>query len=109
MADANAQATAHAKETQAKNAEQKQKSVEEAYAHQGTPTPTQEENDLAALGVPFDTHEDDGSGPSPEFKMTITRQSEPQKPQTGGYQTRSSGATGGAGSSPSQNKEHAKS
>ena len=81
-------ATAQAKATQTKNAEAKQKSVEEAYAHMGTPTPTQEENDLAALGVPFDEHADDGSGPSPQFKMTIERNSEAQKPAGGGYQTR---------------------
>jgi hypothetical protein len=29
----------------------------------GKPTPTQEENDLAACGQHFHTHEDDGSGP----------------------------------------------
>ena len=29
----------------------------------GKPTPTQEENDLAACGAHIDEHEDDGSGP----------------------------------------------
>ena len=62
MADATAQATAQAKEQVAKSTELKAKTVEEAYGHQGTPTPTQEENDLAKLGVPIETHEDDGSG-----------------------------------------------
>jgi hypothetical protein len=81
-------AAAQAKETQAKSAEQKQKSVEEAYAHQGTPTPTQEECDLAALGQPMDEHADDGSGPSPVMKMTIERNSEAQKPSGGDYRTR---------------------
>ena len=83
-----ADATAQAKEQQAKGAELKQKSVEEAYGHQGKPTPTQEENDLAKLGVTLEEHEDDGSGPSPEWKTTITRQSEAKKPSGGGYQTR---------------------
>jgi hypothetical protein len=81
-------ATAHAKETQKKGAEQKEKIVAEAYGHQGKPTPTQEENDLAALGVPLETHEDDGSGPSPEVALTVTRQSESEKPSGGNYQTR---------------------
>ena len=31
----------------------------------GKPTPTQEENDLAASGATFHMHEDDGSGPDP--------------------------------------------
>jgi hypothetical protein len=84
-----ADATALAKEQQAKGAEQKAKSVEEAYGHQGTPTPTQEECDLAKLGVPLETHADDGSGPSPEFKLVnIAKQSEANKPSGGGYQTR---------------------
>ena len=77
---------ARAKEIQAKSAERKAKSVEETYGHQGRPTPTQEECDLAALGVPFETHEDDGSGPSPELRLV--RHSE-AKPSGGGYTTRS--------------------
>ena len=86
-------ATAQAKEQQAKGAEAKAKSVEEAYAHMGKPTPTQEENDLAALGVSVDPHEDDGSGPPPEIKTTITRRQSEAKPSGGGgYQTRSVGA-----------------
>lgn len=80
---------AQAKEQLKKGAEAKAKSVEEAYAHQGKPTPTQEENDLAALGVPFEEHEDDGSGPESEFKITRTRQSEAGKPSGGSYTTRS--------------------
>ena len=35
------------------------------------PTPTQNENDLAALGVATETHEDDGSGG--ELKVDFTR------------------------------------
>jgi hypothetical protein len=84
-----ADATAQAKEQQAKGAEAKAKSVEEAYAHQGKPTPTQEECDLAKLGVALEEHEDDGSGPSPQIKTVITRQSEAKKPEgSGNYQTR---------------------
>jgi hypothetical protein len=83
MTDVNAEA----KEKQAKSAEDKAKAVEDAYANQGTPTPTQEENDIVALGGSVDPHADDGSGPSPEMKMT-TRQSEPSKPSGGGYSTR---------------------
>lgn len=32
----------------------------------GRPTPTQEENDLAALGAHVLKHDDDGSGPDPD-------------------------------------------
>jgi hypothetical protein len=88
MADADAQA----KEQLAKSNKEKERSVEDAYAHGGTPTPTQEENDLAALGVHTDEHADDGSGPSPQFKMVNTahetKQSEAHKPAGGGYSTR---------------------
>ena len=82
-------ATAQAKETQKKSAENKDKMVKEAYAHHGKPTPTQEENDLVALGVPLESHEDDGSGPSPQIALTVTRQSEAEKPSGGDYKTRS--------------------
>jgi hypothetical protein len=81
---------ADAKEVAAKSAEDKRKTVDEFNAQQGKPTPTQEECDLAMLGVPFETHEDDGSGPSPEYRMTrVNRQSEAQKPTGGSYTTRS--------------------
>lgn len=86
-----ADATAQAKELQQKGTQLKAKMVEDAYGHQGTPTPTQEECDLAKLGVPIEEHQDDGSGPQPEYRMTITRQSEASKPASGGagsYQTR---------------------
>jgi hypothetical protein len=49
----------------------------------GKPTPTQEENDLHALGAYFHEHEADGSGPDP----SVTKQIEASKP-SGGYQTR---------------------
>lgn len=89
MADATAQAKAQVE----KSTKQKSEMVEEAYAHQGTPTPTQEENDLAKLGVPFETHADDGSGPSPQFELSVSRQSEANKPSGGGYMTRGHEAT----------------
>ena len=52
----------------------------------GKPTPTQEENDLHALGANFHEHEADGSAlerPDP----AATKQVEANKP-AGGYQTR---------------------
>jgi hypothetical protein len=51
----------------------------------GKPTPTQEENDLAALGAHILEHDDDGSGPDP-FNALPTRHME-GKPG-GGYETR---------------------
>jgi hypothetical protein len=50
----------------------------------GKPTPTQQENDLAACGAHFHEHEADGSDPDP-FQ---TKQSEAAKPSGGSYQTR---------------------
>ena len=50
----------------------------------GKPTPTQEENDLAALGAHFHEHEPDGADPDPY----AAKQSEPRKPAAGGYSTR---------------------
>jgi len=84
-----ADATAQAKEQQKKGAEAKQKSVEAANPAGVKPTPTQEENDLAALGVHVDPHEEDGSGPEPELRVVRTRQSD-AKPSGVGYSTRSS-------------------
>jgi hypothetical protein len=53
----------------------------------GKPTPTQAENDAAALGQNTLEHEDDGSGPDPYAVKT----SEAKKPAaTGSYQTRQS-------------------
>ena len=96
MADA---AETQAKETVAKSNEVKAHQVEQAY-HASTPTPTQEENDLAALGVHTDEHADDGSGPSPQFEMVNvardekkTKQSEAHKPSGGNYQTRAATPT----------------
>jgi hypothetical protein len=58
--------------------------AEFAEKTKGKPTPTQEENDLAALGAHFAEHEADGSDPDPN----VAKQSEPAKPSGGGYQTR---------------------
>jgi hypothetical protein len=80
---------AAAKEQLAKQNEERRKAIEEAAKRMesGKPTPTQEENDLARLGVGFETHEDDGSGP--EVKMVMTRAVEPAaKPAAQTYQTR---------------------
>jgi hypothetical protein len=63
-----------------------QSKQEFAERTKGKPTPTQEENDLAAHGAHFHEHEPDGSDPDPN----VTKQSEPSKPSSGGYQTRQS-------------------
>jgi|SRR4029077_19619394 len=59
----------------------------------GKPTPTQEENDRAALGEHVTEKEDDGSGPDPgvhaQQQLKQQRQSEAQSSSKGGYQTRS--------------------
>jgi hypothetical protein len=61
----------------------------------GKPTPTQEENDLAALGAHFAEHEPDGSDPDPYNNPSqMTKVSEPTKPSGGGYQTRQSQPAG---------------
>jgi hypothetical protein len=54
----------------------------------GKPTPTQEENDLSALGVPHGevSHADDGSGPDPHVEKN--RALWPKKNPRGGYETR---------------------
>lgn len=55
------------------------------------PTPTQEENDLAALGASVEHKEDDGSGPDPHL---ATRQAEARPGSgAGSYQTRASSPT----------------
>ena len=54
------------------------------------PTPTQEENDMAASGVYLSEHEDDGSGPDPNAPQT--KQAEANKPKSG-YQTRTATAS----------------
>ena len=53
----------------------------------GKPTPTQEENDRAAMGEHVVNKEPDGSGEEPNQPTQHTRQSE-AKPSGGDYQTR---------------------
>jgi hypothetical protein len=79
--------TAHAKEQQKKGAEAKQKSVEAANPSGVKPTPTQEENDLAALGVVVDPKEPDGSGEEIGYHIVRSKQSD-AKPSGAGYATR---------------------
>lgn len=63
---------------------QRDKSREEfAERSKGKPTPTQEENDLAAHGAHILEHEADGSGPDPY----VTRSLE-AKPASASYETR---------------------
>jgi len=52
-----------------------------------TPTPTQEENDLAVMGCNVMEKEDDGSGPEPVPGQT--KQSEAKPAPRGTYETRS--------------------
>ena len=54
----------------------------------GKPTPTQEENDRAAMGEHVVNKEPDGSGEEPNQPTQHTRQSEANKPGGGDYQTR---------------------
>jgi hypothetical protein len=53
----------------------------------GKPTPTQEENDLHALGANFHEHEPDGSALESPVEKHVDKQVEANKP-AGGYQTR---------------------
>jgi len=75
-------ATENAKKALAEQRQVSEKSKQEfAERSKGKPTPTQEENDLAALGAHIMEHEHDGSDPDPNV-----RQMEAAKPQP--YQTR---------------------
>jgi hypothetical protein len=56
------------------------------------PTPTQEENDLQALGTPPTEKKPDGS--PLEHPEQHTRHMEAKKPSGGGYQTRDARAAG---------------
>ena len=65
--------------------EAKEKSLEEfAKRTKGKPTPTQEENDEAALGKHFTEHEEDGGEPDPGGQVERTLQGG----RGGSYQTR---------------------
>jgi hypothetical protein len=84
---------AETNEAVTKGLEQTQEAVAKSHAEfarltKGKPTPTQEENDRAALGEHIAEHEADGSDPDPNQ----TRQLEAVKPSGAGYQTRASTA-----------------
>ncbi len=79
----------------AKKVVAEQRQAREAAAKEapeaGKPTPTQEENDLAAMGVHVPEHEPDGSPEQDQsFPPKQTKQSEAKRPAPGGYQTRQS-------------------
>jgi len=82
-------------DAKAKLAEQKAaREAKEAEAPaQGKPTPTQEENDLAAMGVHVTEHEPDGSpeeAPHTATQQPAAKHVEAKKPATtSGYQTSS--------------------
>jgi hypothetical protein len=89
--------TEHAAATKKKLADDKaarEKAMKEQAktASETMPTPTQEENDLAASGVPVTEHEDDGSGPDPNAPQTKDKQAEAAKPKAG-YSTRAATAS----------------
>ena len=70
---------------------EERKAVERLHAEfaqrtKGKPTPTQEENDLAALGAHILEHESDGSDPDPNVSKSLEAEKPQAKPQN--YQTR---------------------
>jgi len=69
----------------------------------GKPTPTQEENDLRALGAHFHEHEPDGSPPDPFVQ--VGKHVEADKP-SGGYQTRQTQAAPRQGHAPAHPTTH---
>jgi sRNA-binding protein len=91
-----AAAKKHAEETKKKLADERaareKASKESAKTAADTkPTPTQEENDLAASGVHVPEHEDDGSGPDPNVPQSKDKQVEAGKTKPG-YATRAATA-----------------
>ena len=92
----------HAEEAKKKLADEREArdKASKASAKEGvaasTPTPTQEENDLAASGVPVTEHADDGSGPDPHTAQAkeASKQAEakPGAPKAG-YSTRTQTAS----------------
>jgi hypothetical protein len=75
-------ATENAKKQLAESKKVTEKMKQDAAERlKGKPTPTQEENDLAALGAHIHEHEPDGSDPDPNVRHV-----EADKAQ--GYQTR---------------------
>ena len=93
MTDTEQTAAAKKKLADDKAAREKAGADRAKTASETKPTPTQEENDLAAMGVPVTEHEDDGSGPDPNVPQAKdaphNKQMEAAKPKAGGYQTKS--------------------
>jgi hypothetical protein len=73
-----------------KEAREKAHAEQRGVAGEVKPTPTQEENDMAALGVHIVEHEPDGSPPDPGIVPAATdkRQIEGKPASRGAYQTR---------------------
>jgi hypothetical protein len=86
MTDTEQTAAAKKKLADDKTAREKAMKDREKTAAGITPTPTQEENDLAASGVHVAEHADDGSGPDPNVPKT--KDMEPSKTAKPGYQTK---------------------
>src|SRR5262245_22549598 len=84
------QAQAELRKAMAEHREERAKATAAAVQRMEStqPTPTQEENDLAKLGVPVDQKEDDGSGETIIERHVVANQ--PLGP--GGYETRSTKA-----------------
>jgi hypothetical protein len=77
--------TEHAKKQLVEDKKLSDKSKQEyAEKTKGKPTPTQDENDLAALGAHITEHEHDGSNPDPNVPEQRQMESAGGKP----YQTR---------------------
>jgi hypothetical protein len=92
MADRNEQTEATKKRLADEKAQRDKVRAEQQEAMKDVkPTPTQEENDLAAMGEHIIEHEPDGSPPddpnTPQDKQHRTRQVEADKTR-GDYQTR---------------------
>jgi hypothetical protein len=87
MTDTEQTAAAKKKLADDKTAREKASKEREKAAADTTPTPTQEENDLAAMGVHIPEHADDGSGPDPNVPQAKDKQVEANKPKAG-YTTR---------------------
>lgn len=77
----------NAKKLLAESKKVQEKTMGEYYQRmKGRPTPTQEENDLSALGATFMEHEDDGSGPDRFQTKSLEAEKPHGKPAT--YQTK---------------------
>ena len=92
-AQARAKATEEQKENAKKVIAEQRQAREQRMAEApegGKPTPTQEENDLAAMGVHIPEHEPDGSPVQDPTGTPLDKHNKQStaKPGTAGYQTR---------------------